>query len=289
VGKTFFQEQDVIPLVTATERLATFLTEEPCSKAAPAFNPTDMIARALIVDDEPHARARIRRLLRSERNVEIVGECESGDEVADAIRRLQPDLMFLDIQIRGATAFDVIENVGVENMPVTVFVTAYGEHALAAFDLEAADYLLKPFDRTRFRRALNRGLARLANVRRTGASTPDNTEPAIDWFMLRGTGRELRLLRAHEVDWIEACGNYVFLHVGSQRHLYRQTMAHLESRLDPATFVRIHRSTIVNIHALEALEPIYAGDYEVRLKSGAIVRMSRSYREALEKLAGRAG
>ncbi|HEY0304522.1 MAG TPA: LytTR family DNA-binding domain-containing protein [Longimicrobiales bacterium] len=249
-------------------------------------------ARTLIVDDEPHARARIRRMLRGERGVEVVGECESGDEVADAIRRLRPDLLFLDVQIRGATAFQVIERLGRENMPVTVFVTAYGEHAIEAFDVEAADYLLKPFDKSRFRRALARGLARIHAEREQpehGDTETENDNSRIDWFMLRGVGRELRLLRAQTVDWIEACGNYVFLHVGNERHLYRQTMSALETRLDPAMFVRIHRSTIVNVNALEALEPIYAGDYEVRLKGGEIVRMSRNYRDTLERLAGRAG
>ena len=252
-----------------------------------------MIARTLIVDDEPHARARIRRMLRSERNVEVVGECETGDEVADAIRTLQPDLLFLDVQIRGATAFDVIDEIGAENMPVTVFVTAYGEHAIEAFDVEAADYLLKPFDRDRFRRAVARALARLENARVRTSDEASDTKPdengRIDWFMLRGNGRELRLLRAQDVDWIEACGNYVFLHTRDERHLYRQTMTSLESRLDPRTFVRIHRSTIVNMQSLASLEPIYAGDYEVRLKNGRTVRMSRNYRDALERLTGRAG
>ena len=252
-----------------------------------------MIARTLIVDDEPHARARLRRMLRAEPAIEVVGECESGDQVVNAVRTLRPDLLFLDVQIRGATAFDVIEQLGPENMPVTVFVTAYGEHAIQAFDLEAADYLLKPFDRTRFRRALARGLSRVkaahANGKDTEATVAEQDQGTIEWFMLRGTGRELKLLRAHEVEWIEACGNYVFLHIGRERHLYRQTMAALEAHLDARCFVRIHRSTIVNVNALESLEPIYAGDYEVRLRGGQVVRMSRNYRHVLEKLIGRAG
>ena len=278
-------------LITSKERFGTIMPVKLVS-AGRANHPSPMIARALIVDDEPHARARIRRMLGSERNVEIIGECESGDEAARAIRRLQPDLLFLDVQIRGATAFEIIEELGPANMPVTIFVTAYGEHAIAAFDVEAADYLLKPFDRDRFRRALTRALTRIEDARRNEQAAPPR-EPAdesrIDWFMLRGTGRELKLLRSDQVDWIEACGNYVFLHVGTQRHLYRQTMTSLEARLDASRFVRIHRSTIISLDALESLEPIYAGDYEVRLKGGHVVRMSRNYREALERLAGRAG
>lgn len=250
-----------------------------------------MIARTLIVDDEPHARARIRRMLRAERSVEVVGECESGDETGRAIRELQPDLLFLDVQIRGATAFDVIDEIGAENMPVTVFVTAYGEHAIEAFDVEAADYLVKPFDRERFRRALARGLARVRAGRKATVNAQPETESASngEWFMLRTSGRELKLLRAREIEWIEACGNYVFLHTGSDRHLYRETMASLEARLDPKVFVRIHRSTIINVNAVDSLEPIYAGDYEIHLKRGQLVRMSRNYREAFENLTGRAG
>jgi two-component system LytT family response regulator len=244
-----------------------------------------MITRTLIVDDEPHARARIRRMLRAERGIEVVGECESGDQAAAAIRDLNPDLLFLDVEIRGATAFEVIEEVGRSNMPVTVFVTAYSNYAIEAFDVEAADYLLKPFDRERFRRALARGVARVFDARGGDAEA----ESSLDWFMLRGLGREMRLLRADQVDWVEACGNYVLLHCGAQRHVYRQTMTALEARLDTTRFVRIHRSTIVNINALESIEPIYAGDYEVRLKGGQLVRMSRSYRDALERLTGRAG
>jgi two-component system, LytTR family, response regulator len=252
-----------------------------------------MIARTLIVDDEPHARARLRRMLRAEPAVEVVGECESGAEAVQALRTLRPDLLFLDVQIRGATAFDVIEQLGAEHMPVTVFVTAYGEHALQAFDLEAADYLLKPFDRARFRRALARGLSRVKAAHRNAldgeATVAQETQGAIEWFMLRGNGRELKLLRAQEVDWIEACGNYVFLHAGADRHLYRQTMAALEAHLDARCFVRIHRSTIINVNALQSLEPIYAGDYELKLRGGQAVRMSRNYRHVLERLIGRAG
>lgn len=249
-----------------------------------------MVIRTLIVDDEPHARARIRGLLAGEADVEVVGECEAGPEAAAAIRRLAPDLLFLDVQIRGCTAFDVIRAVGPSQMPVTIFVTAYGEHAVDAFDVEAADYLLKPFDRKRFQRALARGLGRVQAERGTGpARSDDDGKGHLEWFMLRGLSRELRLVRAQDVEWIEASGNYVFLHVGAERHLHRHTMSALEQRLDPRRFVRIHRSTIVNLFAIASFEPIYAGDYEVRLRNGRVLRMSRNYREALERLAGRPG
>jgi two-component system, LytTR family, response regulator len=250
-----------------------------------------LTARTLIVDDEPHARARIRRLLRHENGVEVVGECESGDEVAEAIRTLHPDLLFLDVQIRGATAFDVIGELGAENMPVTVFVTAYGEHAIAAFDVEAADYLLKPFDRERFRRALARSMARITERKRAeSARSEPRAEPEpLDWFLLRGADRELRLLRAEDVDLIEASGNYVFLYTRTERHLYRETMASLEDRLDGRRFVRVHRSAIVNVEAIVSLEPIAAGDYELHLRGDRHVRMSRNFRDALERLTGRPG
>lgn len=252
-----------------------------------------MTARVLIVDDETHARARIRDLLRSEGTVQVVGECESGDEVVRAVSTLQPDLLFFDVQIRGATAFDVIAEVGAENMPVIIFVTAFSEYAPAAFDVEAADYLLKPFDRERLRRALLRGLARVAEQRRRPDRAPREGAPDrprhADWFMVRQPNRELRLVRVEDIESIEACGNYVVLHTGAERHLYRQTMAALEARLDPERFVRIHRSTIVSLESIASLEPIYAGDYEVRLRSGRCVRMSRNARAALERLTGRPG
>jgi two-component system, LytTR family, response regulator len=250
-----------------------------------------MPIRTLIVDDEPHARARIRSLLASHPGVDVVGECEGGEDAIAAIRSLRPELLFLDVQLRGCSAFDVIGAVGAADLPVTVFVSAYGEHAIEAFDVEAADYLLKPFDATRFRRALDRARARLAAEQPPEPRTSDaqGTAGRLEWFMLRGSTREVRLVRAEDVDWIEACGNYVFVHVGETRHLYRHTMAALEARLDPDRFVRIHRSTIVNLFAIRSLEPIYAGDYDVRLKNGRALRMSRSYRDALERVTGRAG
>ena len=246
-----------------------------------------MTHRILIVDDEVHARSRLRRFIRAHRGMEVVGECESGEQAIDAIRTLQPDLVFLDVQIRGATAFDVIRNIGAGNMPATVLVTAYEQHAVDAFDVQVADYLVKPFTRSRFERALDRGLRRASDA--SDATASASPSPSIEWFMLRGPGRELRLLPARTVDWIEACANYVILHVNGERHVYRDTMASVEARLDSSMFVRIHRSTIINLNAVAALEPIYAGDYEVRLKGGAVVRMSRNYREVLERLAGRAG
>jgi two-component system, LytTR family, response regulator len=250
--------------------------------------------RVLIVDDEPLARERLRTLLADERSMAVVGEAADARMAADAIRTLNPDLVFLDVQLPGATGFDVIESVGADKMPFVVFVTAYDRYALRAFDVHALDYLLKPFDRERFRQALAR--ARQELDRRNGGDLeqrllaivkdlkPSSTR--VDRFVVK-TGGRVFFVRNDEIDWVEAAGNYVKLHVGSESHLLRETMHSVESRLDPEQFFRIHRSHIVNIERIRELQPWFNGEYVVFLKNGTRLTLSRGYREKLQDRVGR--
>lgn len=210
--------------------------------------------RVVVADDEPLARERLRMLLSSEPWLELVAECQNGIEAIDAIQGLAPDLVFLDVQMPGATGFEVIEAVGAENMPPVVFVTAYDQYALKAFDVRALDYLLKPFDRERFQQALSRARQRVGNSgpgeleRRLLALMQDlkQTPHRVDRFVVKSGGR-VYFVRAEEIDWIESAGNYVKLHVGGETHLLRETMTAIEAQLDPEAFFRIHRCHIVNI------------------------------------------
>ena len=249
--------------------------------------------RVLIADDEPLARERLRMLLAREEWVEIAGECHNGAEAVTAIQKLRPDLVFLDVQMPGATGFDVIEAVGVAHMPPVVFVTAYDRYALRAFDVHALDYLLKPFDRERFQQALARARQhlerkdagdlerRLLELVQDLRSSPQRPER----FVIKSGGRVF-FVRTDEIDWIEAAGNYVKLHVGSEAHLLRETMNSLEAQLDPDTFYRIHRCHIVNIERVKELQPWFNGEYVVFLRSGTRLTLSRGYREKLQDRLG---
>ena len=253
-----------------------------------------MSIRALIVDDEPLARQRLRRLLQDEPDVEIVGECADGGEAVAAIRADKPDLVFLDVQMPVLDGFGVLEAIGLEYLPAIVFVTAYDRYALRAFEYNALDYLLKPFDRDRFRKALERARAHLGRA-------PDSEEAqqllgAVDEFKSQGKGLERLIiksagrvffLRAEEIDWIEAAGNYVRLHVGKETHLLRDTMSSLEARLDPKRFLRIHRSTMVNIERIQEMQPLFHGDYVVILRDGTQLNLSRGYRQRLQEVFGK--
>jgi two-component system, LytTR family, response regulator len=250
--------------------------------------------RVLVADDEPLARERLRTLLAREDWVELVGECPNGTEAIDAITRLKPDLVFLDIQMPGASGFEVIEAVGPGRMPLVVFVTAFDQYALRAFDVHALDYLLKPFDRERFHDALVRArqnLERRSNgdlERRLLELVQDLAPSAqrLERFVIKAGGRVF-FVRADEIDWIEAAGNYVKLHVGSDAHLFRETMNSLETQLNPDTFFRIHRSHIVNIERVKELQPWFNGEYVVFLRNGTRLTLSRGYREKLQDRIGR--
>jgi len=250
--------------------------------------------RALIVDDEPLARQRLHRLLQDESDVEIVGECADGGEAVAIIRALSPDLVFLDVQMPVLDGFGVLEALGVDGIPAIIFVTAYDRYALRAFEYNALDYLLKPFDRNRFRKALDRARAHLGSEQGReearqllGAVEEYKSEgKALERLVVKASGRVF-FLRVEEIDWIEAAGNYVRLHVGKEAHLLRDTMSSVETRLDPKRFLRIHRSTIVNIERIQELQPLFHGDYVVILRDGKQLNLSRGYRQRLQEVFGK--
>jgi two-component system LytT family response regulator len=247
--------------------------------------------RTLIADDEPMARRGVRLLLERDSEIDIVGEARGGVEAADLIKRLKPDLVFLDVQMVGCDGFETLLRAGPEAAPVVVFVTAYDEYALKAFDFNAVDYLLKPYDDSRFAAALARARNLVLN-RRQGAEARSPL-PAKhpggegrDRILLKSSG-EIIFLKLGEIDWIEAEGDYVKFHVGSRSHMMRATMASMESRLDPDRFIRIHRSTIVNVDRLSKLSPAFDGEYAVVLLDGTKLRLSRGYHDRIQALLGR--
>jgi len=247
-----------------------------------------MNIRVMIVDDEPLACERIRMLLDGEPELEIVSECRNGNDALRAIEKLNPDLVFLDVQMPELTGFQVLDRLDPARMPVVIFVTAYDRYALKAFEVSALDYLLKPFDRERFRRALGRARDEL-DRRKAGSvnekvlkllSELQRSKEYVDKLIVRAGGRVL-FLRADEIDWIEAAGNYVRLHTGKEEHLYRETMTKLEEQLNPDRFARIHRSTIVNIERIKELQPWFRGDYMILLRDNSKLILSKTYRGRL--------
>jgi two-component system, LytTR family, response regulator len=245
--------------------------------------------KTLIVDDEPLARERLATLLMTEQDIEIVGQCRDGEEAVTAIVDHEPDLVFLDVQMPQMNGFEVIEAVGGDRMPLVIFVTAFDQHALRAFQVRALDYLLKPFDRERFSEALERARRQVEREetgdlgRRLLALVKDlrRDQPRAERLVVKSGGR-LFFLRADEIDWVEAAGNYVRLHVGTTSHLLRETMNAIEGRLDPEKFFRIHRSRIVNMERIQELQPWLNGEYAVLLRTGTRLTLSRGYREKLQ-------
>jgi two-component system LytT family response regulator len=232
--------------------------------------------RALVVDDEPLARSNLRVLLQRDNDVESIQECGSGAEAVAQIRATRPDLVFLDVQMPECGGFDVLEILkGDESLPVIVFVTAYDEYALRAFDAGALDYLLKPFDDARFHLAMQRAKQNLA------AKEPAPAPPETPRLEVRSAGN-VAYVQIPDIDWVEAADYYVCLHVGTKSHLLRRTMAELEQELDPRIFCRIHRSTIVNLRKVSALKVDAAGEHEVILDSGQKLRLSRRFRKDLQ-------
>ncbi|MET0398371.1 MAG: LytTR family DNA-binding domain-containing protein [Longimicrobiaceae bacterium] len=263
-----------------------------------------MAIRSLVVDDEPLARRRVLRLLRGEPDAEVVGSAASGDEAVEAVHALAPDLLLLDVQMPGLDGFGVLDALGPEAMPYVVFVTAYDRYALRAFEVHALDYLLKPFDPGRFHRAFGRARERIRRretrehrrrligllgdlaARGAGGDEPAAADapPPVERLLVRAEGRIL-FLRVGEIDWVGARGNYAELHVGPEAYLVRETMAELEARLDPRRFLRVHRSTIVNLDRVRELRPWFGGDYRVSLLDGTELHLSRLYRgRAAERL-----
>jgi two-component system LytT family response regulator len=236
--------------------------------------------RVLIVDDEPLACERLRTLLSGEPDIEIAGECHDGASALAAIRRLAPDLVFLDVQMPEMDGFAVLR--ALDRMPAVIFVTAFDQFAIQAFEVHALDYLLKPFDRERFQKALARARRGDLDARLRGLIEElRGRKQYTDRLVVRSGGRVL-FLRVEELDYIESAGNYVRLHSGSEQYLYRETMARLESSLDPAKFARIHRSTIVNVDRVKELHPMFRGDYAVVLRDGRELTLAKSYRDRLK-------
>lgn len=252
--------------------------------------------KTIIVDDEPLARRNLRVLLERDPQIEILEECRNGREAIKAINTLAPDLIFLDIQMPEMDGFDVLAQVGPEHIQAIIFVTAFDQYALKAFDVHALDYLLKPFDDERFARALERAKSQIAareinqlserllallEERETERKGSKHEERYLTRLMIKSSSR-MMLLKVDEIDFIEADGNYAKLHTGRKTHLLREKMNDLEGRLDPAKFVRIHRSIIVNLERIKEMHPHFNGDYVVVLEDGRQLRLSRTRREQLE-------
>ena len=254
--------------------------------------------RVVIVDDETPARSRLRQLLKEEPDFQIIAECANGRQALDVIQRQRPDLAFLDVQMPGLTGLqvcDTVLNAGT-NLPWVIFVTAYDEYALKAFELHALDYLLKPFDRERFQKALQHARHQI----RKSANGPAEQKleamlehlrrqpRAPDRLVYKQNGRVI-FLRTETIDWVEADGNYVRLHAGADSHYFRETLAGIEEQLAREKFMRISRSVIVNLDRIKELQPLFYGDYVVILHDGSRLNMSRTYRDRLEAIIERRG
>jgi len=234
--------------------------------------------RALVVDDESLARSNVKVLLRRDPDIGAVAECGSGLEAIEALRQSKHDLVFLDVQMPECGGFDVLEVLGTELPPAIIFVTAYEEYALRAFEAGALDYLLKPFDDARFERALKRAKDKIAHY------APRQPQVA-QRLVVKDRGQVL-FLNVADIDWVEAAGYYACVHVGSDTHVIRRTLLELERDLGEERFIRIHRSTIVNLERIRGLELQDGGEYEVVLKSRARLRLSRRFRKALQDRLG---
>jgi two-component system LytT family response regulator len=259
------------------------LTRQPQSEA--------MKIKTLIVDDEPLARERVRSLLVKEPDVEIVAECANGEEAVAAVRQHAPELLFLDVQMPGLTGFEVLEALGAERLPIVIFVTAYDQHALKAFEVHALDYLLKPFKQARFRQAVQRAREQIENKQAGAASQRllemlSSRQPEkgrLTRLVVKENDRVL-FVRTEQIDYIESAGNYLVVHVGKQSHVIRETLTALEGQLAPEKFLRISRSAIVNVERIKELQPLFNGEHIVVLHDGKRLPMTRGLREVQEVL-----
>lgn len=252
--------------------------------------------KALIVDDEVLGRNRIREILRKDPEIDLVGECANGREAVEAVLQHSPDLLFLDVQMPEMDGFAVLDALPRERIPLVVFVTAYDQYALRAFEVYALDYILKPFDSERFRRTLQHAKSQVLKQRGSVLNQgllslleELKAKPKArhaDRLVIKSGGR-VSFLKTAEIDWIESEGNYVRLHVGKETHLLRETLNQMEDRLDPDQFLRIHRSTIVNLDRIKELQPWFHGEYRVLLHDRTQLLLSRKYREKLKNLLGK--
>src|SRR5881392_1925238 len=250
--------------------------------------------RALIADDEALARKFIRRMLKDDRDFEIIGECTNGKETVAMIKKEKPNIVFLDVQMPEMDGLAVLESIGIEQLPEIIFTTAYEQYAIRAFELHALDYLLKPFDQTRFRDAMKHAKERL-NQRQhederlqIGAllESLKNQTQYLDRLIIKADGR-ITFLSTREIDWIEADDKYVHLHTGKTARMVRQTLSGMEAQLDPKKFLRIHRSTIVNVERIKELQPLFSGEHSIVLEDGTKLTLSRNYKDKLFELLGK--
>jgi two-component system LytT family response regulator len=250
-----------------------------------------MTLRALIVDDEPLARQGIRLLLRSEPDIEVVAECANGAEALAALQHHQPALMFLDVQMPKLDGFGLLAALPASQMPAIIFVTAYDQHALKAFEVSATDYLLKPIRPARFREAVQRARQRIqsrgldaVNERLHVLLTEASSQSIYPSHVSVKSGSKTIFVKISEVEYVEAAANYVILHVGTQSHIVRETLTNLESKLSPKSFLRIHRSVIVNLACVVGVKPVMPGEHLVVLKNGKELPMTRGVRDIQQRL-----
>jgi two-component system, LytTR family, response regulator len=252
------------------------------------------LIRTLVVDDEPLARARISELLSTDPDIQVIGECANGREAVAAMRQSRPDLVFLDVEMPEADGLTVLSEFAAADLPSIVFVTAYDQYAVRAFDFHAIDYLLKPFDKERFERALRRAKTSILTERSgelgqriLSALDEIRTKPAfLERLVIKNNGHVF-FLKAEEINWIEAEGNYVRIHTNKESHLLRDTISALEAQLNPGKFLRVHRSAIVNIDRIQELHSWFHGEYRIILNDGSQLTLSRTYRDRLTELLGR--
>ena len=250
--------------------------------------------RALIADDEALARKFIRQMLKDDHDVEIVGECSNGKEAVAMIRKQNPDLVFLDVQMPEMDGLAVLESIGVERLPEIIFATAYEQYAIRAFELHALDYLLKPFDQARFKDAIKHAKERFRSERQDEGRTQisallesiKNKSQYLDRLMIKASGR-ITFLSTDEINWIEADDKYVHLHTGKISPMVRQTLSAMETQLDPRKFRRIHRSAIVNVERIKELQPLFNGEHSILLEDGTKLTLSRNYKDKLFELLGK--
>jgi two-component system LytT family response regulator len=253
-----------------------------------------MSIRTIIVDDVDLARERIKILL-DDAELEVVAECANGREAIKAITGLKPELVFLDIQMPKISGFEVVKAIGVEEMPAVIFVTAYDEFAIRAFEINAVDYLLKPFDEARLKKAVERAKRKIGRPIPAGQREEKlrrllkevRSEPKYLKRIPVKSARDTTLVLTEEIDWIGSAGHYLELHAGEETHLIREQLYRLEARLDPEKFVRIHRSAIVNLDSIKSLHPLFNGDHIIVLKNGKELNLSRTYHEKLIALLAR--
>ncbi len=249
------------------------------------------VIRVCVIDDEPIACRKILGLLKDDPQIEIIQVCRNGEEASEAIRNVQPDLIFLDVQMPHMDGFEVLESIkGTARMPHVIFVTAYDRYAIRAFEVHAIDYLLKPFDKKRFAEALKRAKAQI--LQKSERSYDHDLAALLQEIRTQSHGLERlviqnRVVKTDEIDWIEAQGKYALIHTRQESHLVREGLSGFEAQLNPKKFLRIHKSTIVNIQRIEHVQPLFHGDYRIILRNGTALTVTRRYRRKLNELIGK--